>query len=107
MSNLPKWQSRSEAEGTFPRNYWKELPFIEIPQGWLMQPIYPFGGAYCRFRLKSPKGKEYSIYFDLDDSLGVMEKPYWEVYPINGDCERFWQDETKEMIERIMKDDEK
>ena len=37
-----------------------------------------------------------SIYYDTSDILGIMNKPYFEIYDRN-DVERFWSNEYKEL----------
>lgn len=66
----------------------REFPFIQFPEGWLVQCIPPFSGAYARFRVQLPCGKKKSIYADFEERLGYFGEPYWEVYPYLGDVGR-------------------
>jgi hypothetical protein len=81
-----------------------EMPYLDFPSHWLVSIIPPFGGAVIRFRVRK-KGYEgtdcVSIYLDMDNHIGFMEKPYWEVYEVDGDCFRCYMSETDKLIEAI------
>jgi hypothetical protein len=81
----------------------KEIPFIELPEGYLFKPIPNFTGSVVRFLAKK-KGeeKEVSIYLDCYDELGLVGQPYWEVYPVDGDTARFYMDEVDKLSQTIV-----
>lgn len=85
---------------------WREkmatIPFIRFPSTWLVQMTPPFGGAMVRFRVADGGEKEISVYLDMDDRLGCMGEPYWEIYPSgDGDTERFYMNDTQGLIAGI------
>lgn len=84
----------------------KEMPYLHFKSSWEVQVIPPFGGALARFvvRLKDAPDTWISIYFDPHCNLGYMKGPYWEVYPIGEDTERWLVGEEQEMIESIHKE---
>lgn len=59
----------------------KEMPFFEVPSGYQISVIPPFGGADARFLIKRPDGQRVSVYADFYNNLGCMDGPYWEVCP--------------------------
>ena len=79
----------------------KEIPFINWPSEWGVKAIPAFAGAIIRYRVKTPKCEDVSVYLDCYDRLGCMRQPYWEVYPIDGDTFRCFLHETKELIDAI------
>lgn len=83
------------------RKWMGEIPFIEFPKGWKVQVIPPFAGAVVRFRVMLPSKKEVSIYLDCYDRLGWFGKPYWEVYPFEGDTFRCEMEDTKALVKAI------
>lgn len=82
----------------------KEIPYIEIPQGYLIKPIPNFTGSVVRF-LASNKEQtsSVSVYLDCYDELGIVGEPYWEVYPVEGDTERILMNNVEELIGVIKK----
>ena len=80
-----------------------EIPFIPFEEGWIVQITPPFGGAVCRFRVKtSIEQKEYvSVYLDCYDNLGYVGEPYWEIYPHEGDCARVLMNDIGELLKVI------
>ena len=54
-------------------------PIMELPEGWKVKFLAPFGGAVIRFNLITPD-EAFSVYLDVDDSLGCVGEPYWEIY---------------------------
>lgn len=74
------------------QEHWRDfcdMPFIDLRQGYQIRILPPFGGAMYRFCiLHTTSGKEYSIYFDAHEALGIYGKPYCEVYPIGDDTYR-------------------
>ena len=81
----------------------KEIPFIELPEGYLFKPIPNFCGSVIRF-LAQKKGRNdsVSVYLDCYDRLGIMDKPYWEVYPVDGDTFRCGINEVDELSAAIV-----
>lgn len=88
------------------RLQWREIaakmPFFEVPAGYQISVIPPFGGAEVRFLVKRPDGKKISVYADFYTSLGYMPEPYWEVYPYLDDVGRCGIDEVDKLWEMIM-----
>lgn len=103
---LDQSKAASDCGRLFEWDKWmREVPALQFPAEWKIRIIPPFGGAIIRFVAIDPKGSEVSVYLDAYDQMGCMnKKPYWEIHPDEtGDCERFWMDETKELIEGIQK----
>ena len=103
MINIPTFIKRLEVEQEDKWQEWiDKIPFIQFPKGWQVQIIPPFGGAMARFRVK--KGEDYiSVYLDVYDQLGFVGQPYWEVYPVNGNTERCYMEDTQGLIKIITK----
>ena len=81
--------TRSQIENTEEwGKFYDTMPFIELPSGYSFRVIPPFNGALMRFKVLTPSSKEYSIYFDAYDRLGVYGEPYYELYPYNEDIYR-------------------
>ena len=81
--------------------YWiKRIPAIKFKGSWEVKVIPPFAGAMARFWIDEGEA-HVSVYLDVDDSLGCVGEPYWEVYPIDGDTFRCFLHETKELIDAI------
>jgi len=79
-----------------------ELPYLKFPSHWQVKIVPPNTMAVIRFRVKTDKSKDsISIYFDGYNLLGYMNGPYWEIYPIDDDTERFYLGEEQEMLRRI------
>lgn len=85
------------------RKWSKEIPFINFPNEWNIKIIPPFLGAIARFyiTLKKCSKVNTSVYLDCYDLLGFVERPYWEIYPINGIPERCLMNDTKRLLELI------
>ena len=80
----------------------KEIPFMQFPSDWKIKIIPPFGGAVIRFAVEKTKDEWISVYLDCYGELGCMNQPYWEVYPAkDGDVERFYLNETDELLKAI------
>lgn len=84
----------------------KLIPFIQFPADWSIKIIPPFCGATARFwarRNTTPDKECVSIYLDMNDSLGCMGFPYWEVYPgdSTGDTQRAAMEETDALLALI------
>jgi hypothetical protein len=60
------------------------IPNLKFNKEWEIKIIPPFGGALVRFMAYCNK-KSASIHLDINDSLGYMGFPYWEVYACNDD----------------------
>lgn len=87
------------------RSICTQIPFLEFPWGWQIAIIPPFAGAVARFLVcekKNPKSRV-SIYLDWFDNLGYVGEPYWEVHPVDGDCERCLLYEIDKLIKIIGK----
>lgn len=83
------------------RKWTKEIPAINFPSDWAVQVIPPFGGAVARFRVRKDS-KEVSVYLDCYDELGIVGKPYWEIYPdMDGSTSRFAMNDTIALVEAI------
>ena len=83
-------------------NKWTdEIPFLEFPAGWMVQPTPPFAGAVARFRVRDKHGGEVSVYLDCFDRLGIFGEPYWELYPHDDDVYRCAMANTNELLSVI------
>lgn len=84
--------------------YWekwrKEIPFIRFDADWDVRIIPPFNGAIVRFYVKKGE-RSVSVYLDCYDTLGYMQKPYWEIYPFEDDVHRVEMDNVQELTEKI------
>jgi hypothetical protein len=103
MSDIKRYQIEAEEK-------WMEfagtIPAFPLKPEWFVQMVPPFAGAMARFRIyltaETEKGaKHVSIYLDAYDALGCVGTPYWEVYPVNGDTERFSLLDTDGLIGSI------
>lgn len=83
----------------------KEIPFVAFDKDWLVKAIPAFTGAIIRYNIKhKDKPNSFvSVYLDCYDELGCVGKPYWEVHPVDGDCERCLMDETDTLLAAIKK----
>jgi hypothetical protein len=100
------------------RKYNNAMPALELKPGFKFQIPPPFNGALMRFNISYGRWN-YSMYFDANGALGIMDEPYWEVYPIldyeiteegledNAETARFFQNEFQEMIDLIYANVEK
>jgi len=67
---------------------------------------YPFFGAVARVRFYDKTNNVISVstYLDAEDNLGVMEHPYFEIYPdASGDTDRFYHFNQEQMYPEIIK----
>ena len=87
---------RIQAQNTFKQGI--EVPALELPQGWKIRLVYPFMLAYVRCHIITPHS-EYSVYYDVDGSLGAVNEPYWEI--LLDDCYRFLNGQEEELIKCI------
>lgn len=84
---------------------WKEwfdkIPYLKFKEDWLVKILFPFNGAMVRFYVKKKIDSEsVSVYLDCNNFLGSIDsflgstsddftpKPYWEIYPHDGDTLR-------------------
>jgi hypothetical protein len=87
------------------REYAEQIPFISFPSDLKVKIIPPFGGAVVRF-LVAKGENEVSVYLDCESNLvtyGAYNKPYWEIYPYQGDTFRCAIDEVDVLIKHIEK----
>ncbi len=84
----------------------KQIPFLAFPSWIEVSPIPPFAGAMARLRLRDAKFPQetMSIYFDAYERLGCFDGPYWEIYSVNGDIERFELTDAKEIVAAAVKE---
>lgn len=87
------------------RKWIHEIPYIPTKIDWLMQPIPPFGTGVARFciRHKDHPLTRVSIYLDCYDIAGLVGEPYWEIHPIDGDCERFMLNNVEQLADGIQR----
>ena len=100
---MDKSEIRLKAQNTF--NSDLIVPPISIPAEWSISLLYPFQCAYARCLINTEKDS-YSVYYDVDGSLGAVNEPYWEIL-LGDDCERFLSGKEKEMIEAIKRHEDK
>lgn len=84
-----RWRKRGE-----------EVPKLNFPSEWEVRIIPPFGGADARFQVYYGDASV-SVYLDLYNSLGVMDRAYWEVHPIDGDTFRCYIEEDQSLMKAI------
>jgi hypothetical protein len=77
------------------------VPILTIPEGVKIQILMPTNNATVRFFAFLPDGTRKSIYWDDKGALAAMDKPYWEVYPVNGDVSRHYADDEDGLWEAI------
>ena len=97
-------QARAYIENKYEYHKWeKEIPFLKFKESWEVKILPPFGGAIIRFAVKKKETEWVSVYLDCYDNLGCMgKKPYWEIFPNKENTnERFWMDETNELLSAI------
>lgn len=82
-----------------------QIPGLNFKEEWNVRVIPPFAGAVARFTVWNSTRQVCSVYLDVDNSLGSMDGPYWEMYPDSGgyDTIRFYIHETKELLAEIDK----
>lgn len=82
------------------KKHMKTMPFVELKDGYSFKCMPPFAGAMFRFFIKhSETQKEFSIYFDEFERLGIYGGPYFEVYPIENDI--FRSDNIEDIMNAI------
>lgn len=77
-----------------------DVPYLRFPADWEIKVTPPFAGADARFTVRCGEATV-SVYLDFDGNLGCMERPYWEIYPLDGDCARYYLYETDELLQGI------
>lgn len=86
------------------RSIVNDIPYLNFPKSWQVKMVPPYHGAVCRFHVKH-KDKEISVYLDWFENLGYYDgKPYWEIYPVKGDTQRFDLKDTAGIIDAIKKE---
>ncbi len=82
------------------RKWLQEIPFIPFKDTWQIQVIPPFGNAIARFKVRSTVNYETScsIYLDCYDKLGSYGKPYWEIFPVEGDTRRCDMNDVESLV---------
>lgn len=107
-SDFEKTISRSRIEINEKWREWcNKIPAIRFDSDWDIKIIPPFGGAITRFTA-AKNDKYVSVYLDVFSKLGLMYDnagdpiPYYEVYD-GEDTQRFYLDETDEMMDYIRK----
>jgi len=92
-------------------SHWAEwtpkIPYLHFPFDWHVRALPPFGGALIRYDIRLYAGpgespRYVSIYLDVNDSLGSMGEPYWEIYS-NADDEtsRHMMNDTDDLLREI------
>ncbi len=98
---IDNWQQRYKLEE---REQWRDLinkiPYLQFDSKWKVKIIPPINGAIIRFHV-SYKDKWLSIYLDFYDRLAGVGQPYWEIYPVDNDIQRFLLNDHKEMMDKI------
>lgn len=82
------------------REWYYKIPNLKFKSEWEVRIIPPFGGALVRFMIF--QGDNWvSVYLDVNDSLGCVGEPYWEVYPYEEDVQRVLINNTDELMKAI------
>lgn len=94
-----------DVEKAFEWHKWmNEMPFLQFPAHWFVKATPPFNTGVIRYRVRTNgmnPDESVSIYLDCYDRAGCVGEPYWEVYPIGGDCERCMMNDTAELLSII------
>jgi len=102
---LERTAAVAEYDRVMETDKWSALiPPLAFPIDWQIHMVPPFAGAIIRFAV-AKEDKYASIYLDGYDMLGIMEKPYWEVFTPNSDNfpQRCPMEEWDTLIELISK----
>ena len=106
LNNFTLEDKRCEVEA---REGWREwcnkMPKLHFDPAWSVRILPPYGGAMARFDIEY-NGNYVDVYFDVYSRLGWMVNddgpiPYFELYPWEGDCKRYYMDEVDEMMDDI------
>lgn len=92
ISSLEQYQFGHSEEW---ERWYREIPSIQLGD-YAITPMPPITGATARFHVNG-----LSIYLDCYSRLGAVPEPYWEVYPVDGDCARFVMEDTKSLARCI------
>ena len=98
--------------------HYNDMPALELKPGFSIKVTPPFGGALMRMTIE--KGPiNFSFYYDVNDSLGLVQQPYWEIYPlimygterdgsirVEEETGRYYTNEFDEMIDEMYKNTE-
>ena len=76
------------------------FPILSFPENWGIRMLPAFGGAAFRFEVIIDS-HSFSVYYDIWDQLGSMYRPYFEVYPIDGDTFRCYKNEFHLLIDAV------
>lgn len=87
------------------KKWTKEIPSFPFKEHWRVKVIPPHTGAVVRFlvyaKADTDEKHPISVYLDCYDVLGLYGKPYWEVYPVEGDIQRVSMNSIEELIQVI------
>lgn len=98
---MSDWMQRADLERS---ENWREwvgrMPAIQFKPEWKVKILPPFAKAMARFYIDIDNA-HVSVYLDVNDSLGSVGQPYWEIYPYNDDTCRVYMNDTDELVEKI------
>ena len=97
MSSQNRYRLEQEEDW---REWARKMPAIKFKADWEVKVIPPFAGAMARFWIDCG-GSHVSVYLDVNDALGSVGEPYWEIYPYEDDTCRVLMNNTEELVERI------
>ena len=97
---MTRTHNEKYANDKFYKEWFLEVPFIKFPGHWEVRIVPPFSGALCRFHVKNGDDT-ISVYLDVDDTLGFVGEPYWEIYPYGDDVRRVLMNKTEQLISEI------
>jgi len=106
--SLPYEKSKClyETAKVFEWDKWRnEIPYIQWPESWAVKAIPPFSTGIIRYNITKPNTNIFvSVYLDCYDQAGCVGEPYWEIYPVDGDCERvLFSEPVAELLSVIAK----
>lgn len=82
----------------------QEIPYIHWPSDWQVKAVPPFSTGIIRYWIRTHKmlsNAIVSVYLDCYDRAGYVGEPYWEVYPVGGDCHRCLMADTAKLLKLI------
>ncbi len=103
MKNLVDDRKKLSEEASYlmeHTKWWDKIPFINFPSDWEVRIVPPLHGAVIWFKVKK-ENVLLSIYLDCYDHLSCVGEPYWEVYPVEGNEERFLMNDIDGLLEAI------